>query len=485
MDRSAALDVPVDAPAGATKAGGGGVWSPAAFSWSLFEFARNPYYMLVIVYIFPTYFAESVVGDRVQGSATVAAAITWAGVVVALTCPLLGLMMDKGGQRKPVMAFFLAVIAGCAVSLWWSKPGGEGLGVPVTMAVMVSAFVAYTYSELMHNAMLRSAGRPSSIPAISGMGLGLGQLSSVLCLVAFAAVALSPKTFGLDAATHEPQRFVGPFTAVWLAAFVLPFFLFMPDGAPEGGKWTRAFADCFRDDAGRLAPISRIAGIGRYIARLFRETPLPTRYLAARVVYADGIAAVLALGGVYTGAVLGWSPLEFAAYGVYASVFGVAGGFLGGVLDNWLGARRAVMVELLVLAACVTLALSVSADSLLFGLIPAGQRVLPGDMFHRLSDVAYLGMVAVLAASSVACISSSRVFLVEIAPKERVSEFFGLYAISSTATAWMGSLLYNLITTATHNPRLGFAPILGLLLAGFVLMAALVKPARAEGGASV
>ena len=61
----------------------GGLMQPAGFSWALFEFARNPYFMLIVTYVFPPYFAQYIVGDPVLGQATVADATAWAGIVAA------------------------------------------------------------------------------------------------------------------------------------------------------------------------------------------------------------------------------------------------------------------------------------------------------------------------------------------------------------------------------------------------------------------
>src|SRR5690606_426702 len=164
----------------------GGVLAPAGSSWALFEFARNPYFMLIVTYVFPPYFAQFVIGDPVEGQAAVAEATKWAGIIGALTAPLLGVMMDRGGARKPLMAVFLAMVMVSGVSLWWAMPGAVdsqgvfqdpvvGLGVVGTMSFLVLGYVGYTYSEMMHNAMLRTSGRPESLSQISGAGIGLGQ----------------------------------------------------------------------------------------------------------------------------------------------------------------------------------------------------------------------------------------------------------------------------------------------------------------------
>ena len=142
---------------------------PAGLSWAVFEFARNPYFMLIVTYVFPPYFAQYIVGDPVQGQATVADATGWAGVIGALTAPLLGAMMDKGGRRKPVMALFIGMLMISGLSLWFSTPGSvdaagvfqpptSGLGLYGTMMFLVLGFVGYSYSEMMHNAMLRGSG---------------------------------------------------------------------------------------------------------------------------------------------------------------------------------------------------------------------------------------------------------------------------------------------------------------------------------------
>ena len=74
----------------------GGVMQPAGLSWAVFEFARNPYFMLIVTYVFPPYFAQYIVGDPVIGQATVADATGWAGVIGALTAPLL---TTSSGQK--------------------------------------------------------------------------------------------------------------------------------------------------------------------------------------------------------------------------------------------------------------------------------------------------------------------------------------------------------------------------------------------------
>ena len=69
--------------------------------------------------------------------------------------------------------------------------------------------------------------------------------------------------------------------------------------------------------------------------------------------------------------------------------------------------------------------------------------------------------------------TGSRSLLTKITPPEETGTFFGLYALASTATAWLAPLLIGYVTIATGSQRWGFAPVvlffvLGLALLSFV-----------------
>src|SRR3954465_932829 len=79
--------------------------------WVLFEWARNPYVLVITVYVYATYFTRDIVGDPVRGQALWAAIQGYAGLAVAVAAPFLGAMADAGGRRKPWVAAFAVVLA--------------------------------------------------------------------------------------------------------------------------------------------------------------------------------------------------------------------------------------------------------------------------------------------------------------------------------------------------------------------------------------
>jgi len=113
-------------------------------------------------------------------------------------------------------------------------PPTDGLGLYGTMTLLAPGFVGYSYSEMMHNAMLRGAGRADALSQISGAGIGLGQLSSALCLIGLVIIVLVTPALGDASTGYLLQRGAGPFVALWLLAFVVPFFLYVPGWRASG-----------------------------------------------------------------------------------------------------------------------------------------------------------------------------------------------------------------------------------------------------------
>src|SRR5262245_50844148 len=80
-------------------------------SWAVFEWARNPYFQLINIFLFSTYFSRDIIGDPVRGQALWGDIIGYAGLAVAVLAPVLGAIADAGGPRKPWIAFYAGVLA--------------------------------------------------------------------------------------------------------------------------------------------------------------------------------------------------------------------------------------------------------------------------------------------------------------------------------------------------------------------------------------
>lgn len=139
------------------------------------------------------------------------------------------------------------------------------------------------------------------------------------------------------------------------------------------------------------------------------------KFLIARTIYADGMFALLALAAVYVSLFLGWGIVELTVYAIWASIWAAIGGVAGGWFDSKLGPKNALLMELMAIVIILFFGLSVTRDSILFGLIE-NRELWQAPVFSSLSDVTYLLNGALIGVFATANISSSRSMLVHIAP---------------------------------------------------------------------
>ncbi|MEM7459340.1 MAG: MFS transporter [Pseudomonadota bacterium] len=458
MSDSAAVDATAESNAGQTEPVTGRAFGKKGFGWAVFEWARNPYYNIVVIYVFTPYFAASVIQSGELGQALVGATIAIAGFIMAFVAPVLGSIVDKAGAKKPFLFWTFSALSGTSILLGLVTPSLPG-AIPIGMFLLVVGYCSYTVSELLHNAMLPGAGEPSALPMVSGFGLALGNAAGMVLLISVAMFSeILP--FGLE--DTDIARLSAPAIGIWLVLFIPLFFFLMPDVYKRDARWSQALRE-FRNPDNRVHPVS-------WVKSRFRDHPNVMRYLVGRMIYADGIAALLTIGGVYVVGVLEWDTQQLAVYGILASLFAVAGGFFGGFLDGLLGPKRAIVFELTMAILIGIFQISITKDAILFGLIPAGHTVWEGGVFQTLSDVVYLLAVIPGAVFLVATISSSRYMLLHIAPPEKVGEFFGFYAMAGSVTVWMGPGSVGLVTWLTNDQRAGFTPVLFLLATGLAII---------------
>ncbi|MEO1187961.1 MAG: MFS transporter, partial [Pseudomonadota bacterium] len=203
----------------------GGAFGKKGIGWASFEWARNPYYNIIVIFIFTPYFANSVIQNGAMGQTLVSVTITIAGVIMAIVAPILGSTVDNAGRKKPLIFYTFAVLAVCSILLGFVTPDLPG-AIPIGMFLLIVGYCSYTVSELLHNAMLPGAGEPKALPLVSGLGLAMGNGAGMILLIAVAVLSTNPP-FGLTGI--DISRLSAPTIGFWLLVFVTAFFLMMPD----------------------------------------------------------------------------------------------------------------------------------------------------------------------------------------------------------------------------------------------------------------
>lgn len=441
-------------------------------SWALFEFARSPYISLIYVFVFPPYFANVVIGDPVRGQEAWSLANTVVGLCVALFAPLLGAISDRAGPRKPWLAAVTLVMSVSCILLWFAMPGAQGgLSVGAILVLVVILATCFQFTEVFHNAMLASIAPANRVGGLSGFGIAtgnLGTLTAMLVMLFGVALPASGVTiggllperplFGLDPATHEHSRIAGPVAGLWFLVFVMPLMLWTPDRPSTGVTARQAVSE----------------GLGQlwFTIKRARRVSNVALYLLARMLYTDGKVAVLAYSGIYAAGVFGWGLTDLLLFALVLSPFSISGGFIGGWLDNRFGSKRAIQLSVGLSCLGIIGAVSTTPGEILFLAYDAGATgplwAIP--YFQTLPEVVYIVFVMMLAITITAAFCTSRTMMARIAPISMMSQFFGLYALSGTATSFLGHALVAAFTAAFASQRAGFASLVILMLAGFLLM---------------
>jgi len=442
------------------------------FSWAMVEFARNPYLSLILIFVFPPYFATVVVGDAVRGQEMWGLSNTVVSMLVGALAPFLGAMSDRQGRRKTWLAGTFTIMICCCFALWYAMPGAEG-GLSVTTILVLAATLlgCFLISEVFHNSMLPSIAPAERIGSLSGLGLSLNNTGSLLVLLLMLLGVALPASgavdwpflpdkplFGLDPSRQEHNRISGPLSAIWLLVFIIPFMLWTPDRPSTGITVSQAV----REGAGQVWQTIRQA----------RQVSNVGVYLLARMFYNDGKVAIIAYSGIYAAGTFRWELVEMLVFAIVLTPFSIIGGSLGGWLDTRFGSKNAIRITITVTALATLGAVSCASDRVFFIAYDAAAAgnfwSLP--YFQTLPELIYLGLYMLLACFITAAFATSRSMMARIAPVSMISQFFGLYALSGSATAFLGHGMVTLFTAISHSQSVGLGSAVILLGLGLFLM---------------
>lgn len=437
------------------------------FSWTFGQAARDPYYIMVIIYIFYPYFSNTVVGDPVRGQALIGYITAGAGFLLALTAPFLGAIADKDGRRKPWLVGTVVVMAMGAFLLWMVEPEGRGISLTSAVMILFVIKVCFTVCEVFHNAMLPSIAPVNRVGLISGLAFSLGNVGGLLLMLfvlfAFSMPGTQPwgflpeaPLFGIDQSAHEHNRIVGPIAGAWMLVFMLPVLLFTPDGKASTSPMWEVAKEGVRDVLQTLRHIRHYANVARY--------------LLARLFFIDGMVGVLTFGGVYASGTFGWDTTTLLIFGLCTSASAMFGAYVGGLLDDRLGSKKALQISIWTSSMVLLMLVSVQPDTILYVVEVGREPVWGSPYFASLPEIFYFCTNQVFAMFFVTGLSTSRTLMAKLSPPELATQFFGLFALSATVTAFLAPLLVATATDVFESQRIGFASLASLMIIGAWLL---------------
>jgi MFS transporter, UMF1 family len=434
------------------------------WGWFFFDWASQPYHTVLLTFIFGPFFAsvaathflgtglsETAADARAQSIWSLCLTIT--GLIVGFGGPIMGALADTSGRRLPWIVGFSALYVVGATGLWFTDPNGTNLWFALVMFGI--GFIGAEYALIFTNAQLPGLGTPAEVGKISGSGFAFGYAGGLVALTILLVLFVEQSNgktiagldplFGLNPETREGTRFAGPFTALWFAIFMIPYFL-----------WVREV----RGLRQRHSMSAALSSLGRSLRGLATRRSLAA-YLGSSMLYRDALNGLYGFGGVYAGLVLNWEITRIGVFGIVSVLAAAVFSWIGGGLDKRFGPKPVIVTAILgLMAVCLTI-VNMSREAI-FGVALTPGSTLPDTIF-LICGILIGGLGGILQASS-------RSLMTRHTDHTAPTESFGLYGLSGRATAFLAPALIGLVTTATENARLGVSPLIALFILGLVLL---------------
>ena len=401
---------------GLTRSGSAG----EGLAWALYDFA-NTIFSFAIVSFAMSLWAIRFLGEA-NGQFWFTAAVSVSVLVNAIVSPVLGAMSDRAGRRKGFLLVFtiLAIIPTALIGI---------VDIGFGLLFFAMANFAYQAALIYYDALLPDVARPETRGRLSGIGVALGYLGTIV------SGLLLRLTFADGETTAASFLLVGTLFAV----FAAPLFLVVTERRTAGVPFR--MLDAIRSWSQLSATLAHA-----------QESPGLLRFLIGRFFYTDPVNTAIAIMSAFATQAIGFTSSEALSILLLLTVVAVLASFGWGLLvDRW-GPKRTLLLVLGVWALGLLL-LGLSLERIPFYV--AGALLGAG-----------LGGVAV----------TDRLLLLRLAPPERIGEMFGLYGLVGKFSAVIGPVLYGVIVLVLLQPLGKFAyqvailSLLGLLLVGYLIV---------------
>lgn len=359
-----------------------------------------------------------------------------------LTLPVLGAIADYSHRKKEMLGLFAYLGAGATFALYAVHgtsylPGG---------VLFLFANVSFGASVVFYNAFLPDLASPDRRDAVSSYGWAFGYLGGGLLLALNLALFSQAAALGLS--VGHAVRINLASAGAWWALFTLIPLLTLRNRQP----------------ARQLRPGDHYLTVGfrqlrRTLSRV-RLYPQTVLFLAAYLLYNDGIQTVIALASQFGQEELGLPISTLTSVILMVQFVAFFGALAFNRVAEVLGTKRAIMVSLVIWTGTVTYA---------YGWLRTG-----GQFF------ALGAAIAIVLGGSQAL---SRALYSLMIPKGQEAEYFSLYEVSERGTSWLGPLLFGLALQFTGSYRIAILSLSVFFLLGLVLLAFVnVRDAVLEAG---
>ena len=398
------------------------------FNFALYDFANSAFTTIIITFIFSTYFAKEIAPNPILGQSYWGWTIGITGVIVAIIGPLLGSFADKKNYTEFFIKIFTIICISLTCLLWFSKPSEKYL--LYTLLIVGLANIFYELSLIFYNSTLKKISESENLGKSSGFSFALGYIGGIIVLIICIKIFIDNNTlpFGLSNENSENVRVTSIFVALWYLIFSIPFLFNLK-------KINNYKIQKTTNDIKNFKEIIWDKGLNNI-----------GKFLLARMLYADGLNAIIVMGGIFAVGVFKLEIKDLLVLSVLMNVTAFIGAIIGGYANDRFSSKSVIIFSLigLILSSSIILFLKSKIIFLIFASI----------------NGFFIGPVQ----------SASRVFMTKSIDENNQASGFGLFALSGKLTSFIGPLLVSTITYISNSQKIGFSSAIVLLLIGLLIL---------------
>ena len=406
------------------------------FAWAMYDWANSAFATTVMAAFFPIFFKQfwSLGTDPVDSTAKLAMANSLAGIIIALSAPVLGAIADRGKARKRFLLFFACL--GCAATAGLSQVARGDW--PLAAALYALAITGFLGGNIFYDALLPVVASEKRMDMVSSLGYALGYLGGGLLFALNVWMTLKPAAFGL-ASTADAVQASFLSVGIWWAFFSLPLLLIVREPL----------------DRREISIASAIRGGLAQLGNTFRQIrKLKTifLFLAAYWFYIDGVNTIIVMALDY-GLSIGFKSTDLILALLVTQFIGFPSALAFGYFSGKTGTKAAIYLTIAV-----------------YLLLPCW-----GFFMNSRAEFYLLAMIIGLVQGGIQALSRS--FYCRIIPADQPGEYFGFYNLVGKFAVVMGPLLIggiglwvrSLGYSSNFASRIGILSIAALFLLGGVL----------------
>ena len=397
-------------------------------NFALYDFANSAFTTIVITFIFSTYFAKQIAPNPILGQSYWGWAIGTTGILIAIFGPILGSIADKKNCTEFFIKLFTIMCISLTALLWFAKPSEKYL--LFTLIIVASANFFYELSLIFYNSILKRISKPSDLGKSSGFSFALGYIGGILILIICIKIFIDNDVlpFGLSKENSENIRATSIVVAIWYLIFSIPFLFSLK-------KKINNKIEVSSNNIKKIKDLIWNNGLNNL-----------GKFLIARMLYADGLNAIIIMGGIFAVGVFKLEIKDLLVLSILMNITAFLGAIIGGYANDKFTSKSVIIVSLLGLIFSSTIILFIKTQLLFL-------------VFAAINGF-FIGPIQ----------SASRVFITKSIDENNQASGFGLFALSGKLTSFIGPLLVSTITYISNSQRIGFSSAIVLLLIGLLIL---------------